>query len=92
MERKNKTAMNEKNQIFCFHCDETPFLLTQIILKLQIINLATYIAKLRGEEGEAESAYVKQTEALVKSDNKHTVYAQLAKDASVFLTENDRGT
>jgi translation initiation factor 3 subunit M len=47
---------------------------------------------LRGEEGEAEAPYVKQTEAVLKSDNKDSVYVELAKDASIFLTENDRGT
>jgi translation initiation factor 3 subunit M len=46
---------------------------------------------LRGEEGDIEASYVKQTEALLKSDKKDTVYAELAKDASTFLIENDRG-
>jgi translation initiation factor 3 subunit M len=53
--------------------------------------LALYISKLRGEEGDNEAPYVKQTEALLKSDKKDTVYAELAKDASTFLIENDRG-
>lgn len=50
--------------------------------------MARYISKLRGEESDN---YVKQTEELLKSDKKDTVYAELAKDASTFLIENDRG-
>jgi translation initiation factor 3 subunit M len=47
---------------------------------------------LRGEQGDSEAPYVKQMEALVKSDKKDSVYVELAKDASVLLTENHRGT
>lgn len=56
------------------------------------MDLAIYIAKLRGEEGSNEAPYVKQTEALIKSDKKDTVFVELAKDASILLTENDKGT
>ncbi|KAG2199447.1 uncharacterized protein EV154DRAFT_502821 [Mucor mucedo] len=55
----------------------------------QITDLALYISKLRNEQGDNEAPYVKGVEALVKSD-KEAVYVQLAKDASIFLTENDR--
>lgn len=44
---------------------------------------------MRNEQGDIEAPYVKQVDALVKSD-KDAVYVQLAKDASIFLTENDR--
>lgn len=54
------------------------------------MDLAIYIAKLRGEEGSNEAPYVKQTEALIKSDKKDTVFVELAKDASILLTENDK--
>jgi translation initiation factor 3 subunit M len=47
---------------------------------------------LRGEEGDNEAPYVKQLESLLKSDKKDTVYVELAKDASILLTENHRGT
>ncbi|KAI9029967.1 hypothetical protein CLU79DRAFT_733478 [Phycomyces nitens] len=55
----------------------------------QILDLASYISKLRGEEGE-EGAYVKEIKALLASDKKSDVYTKLAKDSSVLLTENDR--
>lgn len=45
---------------------------------------------MRNEQGDIEAPYVKQVEALVKSENKDSVYVQLAKDASIFLTENDK--
>lgn len=45
---------------------------------------------MRGEEGDSQAPYVQQVEALYKSDKKDTVYTELAKDASVLLTENDR--
>ncbi|CEP11129.1 hypothetical protein [Parasitella parasitica] len=56
----------------------------------QITDLALYISKLRGEEGDSEAPYVQHIETLYKSDKKDTVYAELAKDASILLTENDR--
>lgn len=56
----------------------------------QINDLALYISKLKGEEGDAEAPYVQHIDSLYKSDKKDTVYVELAKDASIFLTENDR--
>ncbi|KAF1805291.1 hypothetical protein V8B55DRAFT_1381061 [Mucor lusitanicus] len=56
----------------------------------QITDLALYISKLRSEEGDAQAPYVQHIEALYKSDKKDTVYAELAKDASILLTKNDR--
>ncbi|KAI9478473.1 MAG: hypothetical protein EXX96DRAFT_571021 [Benjaminiella poitrasii] len=53
----------------------------------QIKDLSLYISKLRGEDNES---YAQQIDSLYKSDKKDTVYAELAKDASVFLTENDK--
>ncbi|KAI7903045.1 uncharacterized protein BX663DRAFT_454389 [Cokeromyces recurvatus] len=53
----------------------------------QINDLALYISKLRGEEDEA---YVQQIKSLFNSDKKEAVYAELVKDASIFLTENDK--
>ncbi|KAL0095739.1 hypothetical protein J3Q64DRAFT_1711151 [Phycomyces blakesleeanus] len=55
----------------------------------QILDLASYISKLRGEEGK-EEAYVKEIKALLASDKKSEVYTKLAKDSSVLLTENDK--
>ncbi|GAA5798935.1 hypothetical protein HPULCUR_004344 [Helicostylum pulchrum] len=51
----------------------------------QITDLSLYISKLRNEE-----SYAQQVETLLKSENKDSVYVQLAKDASIFLTENDK--
>ncbi|KAI8646480.1 hypothetical protein BD408DRAFT_359834 [Parasitella parasitica] len=56
----------------------------------QVTDLALYISKLRGEEGDSDAPYVQKIEALYKSDKKDTVYAELAKDASILLIENDR--
>lgn len=56
----------------------------------QVTDLAVFISKLRGEEGDNEAPYVKQLESLLKSDKKDTVYVELAKDASILLTENHR--
>ncbi|OBZ89096.1 Eukaryotic translation initiation factor 3 subunit M [Choanephora cucurbitarum] len=56
----------------------------------QIIDLAIYISKLRDEEGEKEAPYVKHIESILKSDKKDAVYAEIAKDASILLTEGDR--
>ncbi|KAI9363239.1 hypothetical protein BD770DRAFT_424915 [Pilaira anomala] len=53
----------------------------------QIMDLALYISKLRGEEGSDKAPYVQQIESDLKKDS---VYVQLAKDASIFLTENDK--
>jgi translation initiation factor 3 subunit M len=50
-----------------------------------------YIANLKNEQGELEAPYVKQIEALLKSDKKDTVFAEIAKDASILLTENNKG-
>ncbi|KAI9255344.1 hypothetical protein EDC94DRAFT_566029 [Helicostylum pulchrum] len=50
-----------------------------------ITDLSLYISKLRNEE-----SYAQQVETLLKSENKDSVYVQLAKDASIFLTENDK--
>lgn len=51
------------------------------------MDLALYISKLRGEEGSEKAPYVQQIESDLKKDS---VYVQLAKDASIFLTENDK--
>ncbi|KAI8051850.1 hypothetical protein BDF21DRAFT_371804 [Thamnidium elegans] len=51
----------------------------------QITDLSLYISKLRNEE-----SYAQQVATLLKSENKDSVYVQLAKDASIFLTENDK--
>ncbi|GAA5817031.1 hypothetical protein MFLAVUS_010566 [Mucor flavus] len=51
----------------------------------QITDLSLYISKLRNDE-----SYAQQVETLLKSENKDSVYVQLAKDASIFLTENDK--
>lgn len=37
-----------------------------------------------------DESYAQQVETLLKSENKDSVYVQLAKDASIFLTENDK--
>ncbi|RCH84856.1 hypothetical protein CU098_004215, partial [Rhizopus stolonifer] len=55
-----------------------------------IIDLAIYISKLRDEEGENEAPYVKHIESILKSEKKDDVYDEIIKDASIFLTENDR--
>ncbi|KAG1317347.1 hypothetical protein G6F62_012945 [Rhizopus arrhizus] len=55
-----------------------------------IIDLALYISKLKGEEGENEAPYVQHMQTLLSSDKKDTVVTELAKDASIFLTENDK--
>ena len=62
-----------------------------IILPFQITDLALYISKLKGEEGENEAPYVQHIKAILASDKKDTVFTEIAKDASIFLTENDRG-
>ncbi|KAG0166742.1 hypothetical protein DFQ28_008639 [Apophysomyces sp. BC1034] len=56
----------------------------------QIYDLASYISKLRDEEGEDDAPYVKEIKALLESDKKDNVYAKLAEDGSVFLTKIDR--
>ncbi|KAI8875186.1 PCI-domain-containing protein [Backusella circina FSU 941] len=56
----------------------------------QIIDLAVYIANLKDEQGDLEAPYVKHIDALLKSDKKDTVYAEIAKDASILLTENNK--
>ncbi|KAL4207445.1 hypothetical protein CU097_015690 [Rhizopus azygosporus] len=56
----------------------------------QITDLALYISKLKGEEGENEAPYVQHIKAILASDKKDTVFTEIAKDASIFLTENDR--
>ncbi|KAI7865075.1 hypothetical protein BDF14DRAFT_1828356 [Spinellus fusiger] len=60
----------------------------QTTLENQILDLAAYISKLRGDEGE-KKPYSREIKALLASDKKADVYAKLAKDTSVFLTEND---
>ncbi|KAI8968942.1 hypothetical protein BDF20DRAFT_916369 [Mycotypha africana] len=55
----------------------------------QITDLALYIAKLRGEDGDMDAPYVKEIQSIYK-DKKDAVYTQLAKDASIFLTENNK--
>ncbi|KAG1239241.1 hypothetical protein G6F68_018680 [Rhizopus microsporus] len=60
-------------------------------VEAQIIDLALYISKLKGEEGENEAPYVQHMQTLLSSDKKDTVVTELAKDASIFLTENDKG-
>ncbi|KAG1051293.1 hypothetical protein G6F46_005688 [Rhizopus delemar] len=59
-------------------------------VETQIIDLALYISKLKGEEGENEAPYVQHIQTLLSSDKKDTVVTELAKDASIFLTENDK--
>ncbi|CAO3670691.1 unnamed protein product [Rhizopus stolonifer] len=55
----------------------------------QITDLAMYISKLKGEEGTAESPYAQHIQALIAEKN-NTITTELAKDSSVFLTENDK--
>ncbi|KAI8391440.1 uncharacterized protein BYT42DRAFT_556858 [Radiomyces spectabilis] len=55
----------------------------------QVNDLAYYISKLRGEEGDEEAPYMKEVASLLESDKKDDIYCKLAKDASVFLTVID---
>ncbi|CEG71263.1 Putative Eukaryotic translation initiation factor 3 subunit M [Rhizopus microsporus] len=59
-------------------------------VEAQITDLALYISKLKGEEGENEAPYAQHIKAILASDKKDTVFTEIAKDASIFLTENDR--
>ncbi|KAI9277627.1 hypothetical protein BY458DRAFT_504639 [Sporodiniella umbellata] len=58
-------------------------------LEKQIIDLALYISKLKGEESTSESAYVQHIQSLVSQKNSNVIN-ELAKDSSIFLTENDK--
>ncbi|KAG2225833.1 hypothetical protein INT45_007077 [Circinella minor] len=55
----------------------------------QIQDLASYISNLKGEDGEENATYVQENNKLLAAKN-NDVYIQLAKDGSLFLTENDR--
>ncbi|KAI9499645.1 hypothetical protein BDB00DRAFT_948678 [Zychaea mexicana] len=54
-----------------------------------IQDLASYISKLKGEDGEENAAYVQEIAKLLSAKN-NDIYVKLAKDGSLFLTENDR--
>ncbi|KAI8148749.1 hypothetical protein BJV82DRAFT_589482 [Fennellomyces sp. T-0311] len=55
----------------------------------QIQDLASYISKLRGEDGDENSPYVQEISKLLSAKS-NDVYVQLAKGGSIFLTESDR--